>query len=87
MRRTISALVTALAVVLGACTTGTISDIPDSTTTTTTRAVQGSGVTGQRAFAATGLEPFDSCNDFLDYVIEHALDRVGPYGLDAYGGE
>jgi hypothetical protein len=88
MRRTISALVTTLAVVLGACTTGTISDIPNSTTTTTTtRTVQGSGVTGQRAFAAAGLEPFDSCNEFLDYVIEHALDRVGPYGLDGYGGE
>jgi hypothetical protein len=79
--------VTALAVVLGACTTGTISDIPDSTTTPTAGAVLGVGATGQRAFAATGLEPFDSCNEFLDYVIEHALDRVGPYGLDGYGGE
>ena len=86
MRHTISALVTALAVVLGACTTGTISDIPDSTATTTTRAPHSTGATGQRAFAATGLEPFDSCNEFLDYVIGHALDRVGPYGLDAYGG-
>ena len=82
----ISALVTTLAVVLGACTTGTISDIPDSTTTTT-RTVESSGPTGQKAFAAAGLEPFDSCNEFLDYVIGHALERVGPYGLDAYGGE
>jgi hypothetical protein len=47
----------------------------------------GVGATGQRAFAATGLEPFDSCNDFLEYVIGNALDRVGPYGLDGYGGE
>lgn len=86
MRRMISALVTTLAVVLGACTTGTISDIPDSTTTTT-RAAQTTGATGLRAFAATGLEPFDSCNEFLDYVIAHALDRVGPYGLDGYGGD
>jgi hypothetical protein len=88
MRRTISALVIALAMALGACATGTISDTPDDTdSTTTTRVVQSSGSTGLRAFAASGLEPFDSCSDFLDYVTGHALDRVGPYGLDGYGGD
>ena len=86
MRRTISAMVTALAVVLGACATGSISDTTDPTTTTM-RTVENQRPTGQRAFAAAGLEPFNSCNEFLDYVIGHAVDRVGPYGFDGYGDE
>jgi hypothetical protein len=90
MLRTISALVTTLAVALGACTTGTIAE-PDATTTTsvveTSETSETSGATEPASFAAPGLEAFNSCNEFLDYVIEHALDRVGPYGLDGYGGE
>jgi uncharacterized secreted protein with C-terminal beta-propeller domain len=39
-----------------------------------------------KAFAASSLQPFDSCNEFLDYVKAHAMERVGPYGLDGYGG-
>jgi uncharacterized secreted protein with C-terminal beta-propeller domain len=35
--------------------------------------------------AAGVLLPFDACDDLLDWTIGHALDRVGPYGLDWYG--
>ena len=31
-----------------------------------------------------GLQPFDACEDFLDYVKTHAVDMVGPYGFE-YG--
>ncbi len=31
------------------------------------------------------LVQFDSCQPFLDYVISHAVDLVGPYGLLNYG--
>lgn len=33
------------------------------------------------AFIAGGLQPFSSCDDFLDYVKGHALERVMPWGL------
>ena len=31
---------------------------------------------------AGAIVEFDACDDFLDYVISHAVDLVGPYGLD-----
>ncbi len=31
-----------------------------------------------------GLQPFNACDDFLDYVKEHAVDMVGPWGFE-YG--
>jgi hypothetical protein len=33
------------------------------------------------AFIGGGLQPFSSCEDFLDYVKGHALERVEPWGL------
>jgi uncharacterized secreted protein with C-terminal beta-propeller domain len=30
---------------------------------------------------SNALVPFDACDSFLDYVISHGLDLVGPYGL------
>jgi hypothetical protein len=87
MRRTIIALVAVLAVVGTACT----ADSTEQTTTTqwttaTTHGVETRGPTGVRAFAASTLQPFDSCTEFLDYVKSHAIELVGPYGLDGYGG-
>lgn len=83
MRRTIIALVTILAVVGTACTA-------DSTDTPSTTNITGlpdtRGPTGVQAFAASSLQPFDSCNEFLSHVKRHAIERVGPYGLDGYGG-
>jgi uncharacterized secreted protein with C-terminal beta-propeller domain len=76
----IIALVAVMAVVGTACTA-------ESTDTTPTTIQSGTrGPTGVQAFAASALQPFDSCNEFLDYVKKHALERVGPYGLDGYGG-
>lgn len=34
---------------------------------------------------AAALQPFDSCDQLLDYYQEQALDVVGPYGLGAVG--
>lgn len=80
MRRTIITLVAVLAVVGTACQ----AESTDQTRTTLPGGPR--GPTGVQAFAASTLQPFDSCNDFLDYVKEHAIQRVGPYGLDGYGG-
>ena len=33
---------------------------------------------------AGALVQFDECEAFLDYVISHAVDLVGPYGLDGF---
>lgn len=72
----ISSLLTAAALVLAACSTGTA---PTSTTTP--------GLVGRidRPWVTEGrhlLVQFDSCDPFLDYVIEHAVELVGPYGLE-----
>ncbi len=64
MRRTIIALVAVLAVVGAACT----SDGAEQSETTTTMSTEVRGPTGVRAFAASSLQPFDSCTEFLDYV-------------------
>ncbi|MGI9666448.1 MAG: beta-propeller domain-containing protein [Acidimicrobiia bacterium] len=41
---------------------------------------------GEGVFAlGASVAPFDSCDDFLTYVKQHAVERVGPYGLDGYG--
>ena len=31
------------------------------------------------------LQPFDGCQPLRDHFVAHALDQVGPYGLDGYG--
>ena len=83
MRRTIIALVAVIAVVGTACTSASTEQ---TDTTTTTSGTNVRGPTGVKAFAASSLQPFDSCTEFLDYVKAHAIERVGPYGLDGYGG-
>lgn len=35
---------------------------------------------------AAALQPFNACDDLLDYVKRQALDQVGPYGLPGEGG-
>ncbi len=35
---------------------------------------------------AAGLQPFDECEAFLSHIRGEAAERVGPYGLDGYGG-
>jgi uncharacterized secreted protein with C-terminal beta-propeller domain len=45
--------------------------------------VSGGGLSlpGPVAFIPGSLQPFSSCDDFLDYVKGHALERVMPWGL------
>lgn len=91
MRPTTIAMVAAFAVVLTACSTGTILDPPTTTEITnpatykTIEASSSARSSDQSPFAAQVVQPFDSCSEFLDYVQGHAIDRVGPYGLGGYG--
>jgi uncharacterized secreted protein with C-terminal beta-propeller domain len=85
MRRTFIALVAVLAVVGAACTSES-TEQTDPKTPTSTNAPETRGPTGEKAFVASSLQQFDSCTDFLDHVKSNAIERVGPYGLDGYGG-
>ena len=72
MRKSFGILIT-MALLTAACATGAVN--PGTTPTTTTRNL---GAPASMAFA---LQPFDACEPLLEYVKEHALDMVGPYGL------
>ncbi len=74
------ALIAALAMTAVACNAGTA---PSTTTgrnggpfITTDQPARPRGV-----LASFSLVPFNECETFLDYVISHAVDLVGPYGL------
>ena len=69
-----------VAIVIAACssvestpTTTRGSILPPTTRGTTTQ---------QAVLASNALVPFDACEPFLDYIIPHALEMVGPYGLE-----
>ncbi|MGI9584305.1 MAG: beta-propeller domain-containing protein [Acidimicrobiia bacterium] len=76
MRRIITALAATIAVLASACS---------GIATTTTDILPAPGGAGIFA-AGAAIEPFDSCDGFLDYAKGHALDLVGPYGLTGYQG-
>ncbi|MEE8331477.1 MAG: beta-propeller domain-containing protein, partial [Acidimicrobiia bacterium] len=80
-----SALIIALALVAAACTTGGTTTTLSGGTTPTTR---GSIPHIERpSFAAlAALSTVDSCEELLDHFKAEALLRVGPWGLDGYGG-
>jgi uncharacterized secreted protein with C-terminal beta-propeller domain len=85
MRKTTLILI-ALALVLSACTGDTTDSSPTTTepaSTTPTIVRPPRPITG--VLASQSLVQFDACDDFLDYVIEHALELVGPYGLQTGG--
>ncbi len=72
--------VAALVVLAAAC-----SSTPESTTTS----IGGSTRPPIQATTVSyGLQTFDACEDFLDYVKGHAVDMVGPWGFEYgyYGG-
>lgn len=75
MRRTEGAvgLLAAIALVATACSPGGVSEdtLP-----------VGTAPTPDVVLAGGALVRFDACEVFLDYVISHAVDLVGPYGLD-----
>ncbi len=74
MRKTFGILM-AMTMLATACTTGMVG-LGTKPVTTTTR------ILGAPAVMAFALQPFDACEPLLDYVKEHALEMVGPYGLD-----
>lgn len=68
-----------LALSVAACT----SDLNRETTSTTDAGgVDRTTVEPQVLFASHALSSFDACDDFLDHVISHAVELVGPYGFD-----
>ncbi len=79
LARRFASLFVVLAVTVTACTVTT-----SSTTKPTTPASTGGGSVKppQVVLASNALVAFDACDTFLDYVILHAVDMVGPYGLD-----
>lgn len=76
MRRT-SRLLTGALLLVTACAPSAAANSPAGT---------GNGVASSRLPDRPGgqthaLVTFDACQDFLDYVVSHAVDLVGPYGL------
>ncbi|HEX6221187.1 MAG TPA: beta-propeller domain-containing protein [Acidimicrobiia bacterium] len=71
--------VVALGLALGACSgTEFAAASPDA-------ALPGGTLPAPEAVRTAGaLVQFDACEAFLDYVISHAVDIVGPYGLDPH---
>ena len=80
------ALLAALAVVGAACSSNTSSSFRtngEPSTTIGSRIDRPVITNGQNAVLAShSLVPFEACDPFLDYVTEHAVDLVGPYGLE-----
>ncbi len=76
--RTVASTLVALALVVSACSPGSELGTEGSTTSSTI---------DPGPLPAPSLTAFDACDSFLDYVISHAVERVGPYGLgDPWGG-
>ena len=78
-KRLLTAIV-AFVVVLGACSSSdpAAESSPDATLP------HGDGPRPEVIRTAGALVQFDACSSFLDYVISHAVDIVGPYGLDPH---
>lgn len=74
-RKRLLGLTIALGLVASACTSAV--GVPDETLPSGTSRPEMTRTAG-------ALVPFDACDDFLDHVISHALDLVGPYGLEGY---
>lgn len=71
------AIVAALTLLLTACDAVGATDDP-SPIRPDRRAEAG---TPRGRLASNSLVPFDACDTFLDYVISHGVELVGPYGL------
>lgn len=66
----------AIAMTVGGCAPGVAANDPSVSSTLRNEPI---------IHARHALAQFGSCDAFLDYVIEHALEIVGPYGLDGGG--
>lgn len=69
--RGLTTLVVAVGVLAGACTSAVTGPTPPNETIPPPEAIRVAGALAQ----------FDACETFLDYVISHGVDLVGPYGL------
>lgn len=78
MKRSILTLVAVFVLGATACTSAESDDLFDDVFVPT----GGEGIFAQGA----GVTQFDSCREFLDHVRSHAVDLVGPYGFEGYGG-
>lgn len=80
-----SALIIALALIAAACTTGgTTTTLSGGPTPTTRGSIPHIDRPSFAALAA--LSTVDSCEELLDHFKAEALLRVGPWGLDGFGG-
>ncbi|MEE8375611.1 MAG: beta-propeller domain-containing protein [Acidimicrobiia bacterium] len=79
LARRFASLFVVIAVTVTACAVTTSSTAKPTTPTSTGG---GSVKPPQVVLASNALVVFDACDTFLDYVISHAVDMVGPYGLD-----
>lgn len=70
------------ALLITACTSDVSRENPSAPTTVGVRDTSGSDEP-RVVLASHALESFDACEDFLDYVISHAVELVGPYGLES----
>lgn len=77
-RFTVAVAVAVLAVIAAACSTAT------EPTGTTVGRVTDTRPPIQATPVSYGLQSFDACDDFLDYVKGYAVDLVGPWGFE-YG--
>ncbi len=73
-RARIWSLAIGLALTVGACAPGAVVGNTLATRPTHDR----------QTVHSVALAGFDACAEFLDYVRSHALDLVGPYGLEGY---
>ena len=80
MRRIVTTAAAA-AMMLSACALPAGSAEPTNATEVTATTV----IETPHPSASRVLMSFDACDDLLDWTIGHALERVGPYGLDGYG--
>lgn len=73
----VTGMLAVVAMIVTACTVSVTSETGPSRS----RVGVGTDVPPRAVLAAHALEPFDACADFLDYVVSHAVELVGPYGL------
>ncbi|MGB8360755.1 MAG: beta-propeller domain-containing protein [Acidimicrobiia bacterium] len=73
-RARISSLAIGLALTTGACAPGALVE----------NTLSARPLIDQQPVRSVALAGFDACAEFLDYVKSHALDLVGPYGLEGY---
>jgi uncharacterized secreted protein with C-terminal beta-propeller domain len=84
MRRIVTAAIVG-ATVLAACSSVTGTDPTQPPSPSPQRPSPGVIINTPHPSGVRALIRFDACTDLLDWTTEHALDLVGPYGLDGTG--